>query len=164
MVRYYHDLTPASSQVPKSCSLSLPQWGGLGNRIIRKLGRKLMCWETDNLIGSTKAVHASKAAGPHHSQWLCGRQILSLQTSPLSSFLSQLICWAWSHMVWNIPFDCPVPAVSPPNHPCTPNFIASVATWKAERPWLSVSPTHNNKKHLYIVNPVFGTSSKHSPI
>lgn len=66
---------------------------------------------------------------------------------------------------WQSPFaklGSPVPAVSPPNPPGTPNLHASVAAWRKDlgsvcKPYSAVTKTS-------ITNPVFSTNPKHCPI
>ena len=58
-----------------------------------------------------------------------------------------------------------VPAVSPPNSLCPPP-ASSLVGWgeKQKNPWLCVSPAQQQLKHPCVINTVFSTNPKHSPI
>lgn len=56
----------------------------------------------------------------------------SLQMSPLLHLFPALYCWAWHHMVRNIPQSA-VPAVSAPNISFTPNLLSGGAVREAEK-------------------------------
>jgi len=118
-----------------------------------------MGWDKNSSTGKAKAAHVSKAKQGIQSPLPISRQVFShLQESrapsrvtvtwenklrnskcpnvpPAPSFSPSFICWAWHHMVWNIPSvrwaSCPgcTPSQllmhSPPSH-----WQASMTSWK----------------------------------
>lgn len=108
-------LTLTGSWAPQICSFTLPPppaW--LGWRRGFEVW-KLVCWDRDSLTGQAKAVcnkqsrrnsfttshelfsHFLESRAPSHPMltWRANGSEL------LSSL--RLICWAWGHMIWNVP-------------------------------------------------------------
>lgn len=100
-----------------------PTQAGLGRESEGYNGRKLVSCNTERLLGKAKAVHVEK-----NKEWIhCSHGQAGVQLSPgeqgpvtrnsdwedkchhsmcsslLSSLSLHLTCWAWCHMIWNIP-------------------------------------------------------------
>ena len=117
------------------------------------------------MAGRCSAI--SRKAGLHHTSQLLGKtKHHNSECPPLLSSSPSFICWAWHHMVWNIPWVswgqlfwlCPLPTS------CAPPASLLVG-WgeKKERPCLSVSPAQQELKHPCVINTVYSTNPKHSP-
>ena len=145
-----------------------------------------MGWDKDSLIGKAKAAHTSKEKQGIHSPLPIGRQVFShpqesrapscvmvtwedkhhRSEHPPLSFFPSFICWAWCHMVWNIPLVswgqlsrlCPLPAS------CAPP-ASSLVGWGEEqkRPWLCKHCSAVTKTSLCYQH-CFSTNPKHSLI
>jgi len=57
-----------------------------------------------------------------------------------------------------------VPAGSPPNFLCTSTLLTGGGCEEEKRPWLCVSTAQQQLKHPCVINTVFSTNAKHSPI
>ena len=76
-------------------------------------------------------------------------------------------CWAWCHMAWDMPllswgllcWLCPLPASCAPPAPWPVGWGE-----KQKRHWLCVSTAQQWLKYPWIINTVFSTYPKHSPI
>ena len=86
---------------------------------------------------------------------------------PLPSSNLRFSCWAWRHMVWDIPLViwgqlcclCPLTTSYGP-----PAYVLAVEGGKQKRPWLCVNTAQQELKHVCIMRTVFSTNPKHSPI
>lgn len=55
------------------------------------------------------------------------------------------------------------PAVSHPNSLCTPTHTPYWSKEEQKRPWLFVSPAKQKVKHLWVINTLSSTNTKHRP-
>ena len=158
----------------------------MGERIRRGKVRKLMGWVKDSLAHKANAMYTRKAKQRINSLLPIGRQgVCHLQESraprwitvtwedkchhsehpPLPFYSPSFTCWAWCHMVWDIPlvswgqlsqlyflpYSCAPPAYS-------------LVSWyeKQKRPWLCGSTAQQYRKHPCVINIVFSTNPEHS--
>lgn len=109
----------------------------------------------------------SRRAGPHHSNRDLGRNSPLFQMSLIPTSSPHLTYWAWCQMVWTIPLvswgHLTQLCLLPPSH--APQISSAVWPYTGQkRPWLWVNPAHQQQKHPHIINPMFSTNPKHSPI
>lgn len=172
-----YGLTPTSSQALHSHFLTPAPLGSerqseqvkVENSHVEIKTGKVKAWHTNNknsLLPMGRQVFSHFQGSRAMEEWL-GKTNANIPKIPHSHpSLPRFIYWAWCHTIWNVTLvSCGHLSCScllPTSH--VPPVLPVWQYEKQERLYESPAQQLGKKKNLYIINHVFSTNLKHSPI